>query len=224
FGGAAWFIVHEYQSSSPSPPTPAPAVTAKAPVETGPRNPVPPGTADATLPALKESDPAILEALGSFLGADAFRRFIVPEDVVRRIVATVDNLPREEYSSRVNPVVIPGGAFRASGSGGNVTIAPANSARYAAHVQLLQSIDAKAAADLYRRFYPLSQEAYVQLGYPNAYFNDRLVEAIDDLLAAPEIPPSTKLVTPHVLYEFADPALEKRSSGQKVLMRMGNDN
>jgi hypothetical protein len=47
---------------------------------------------------------------------------------------------------------------------------------------------------------------------------------IDHLLAAPEVPVQTKLVQPKVFYRFADPDLEKRSAGQKILMRIGNEN
>jgi hypothetical protein len=85
-------------------------------------------------------------------------------------------------------------------------------------------LDAGAAVAVYRRFYPLFQQAYEDLGYPDRYFNDRLVQAIDDLLAAPEIDAPIPLVRPEVLYEFADPALESRSAGQKVLVRMGPAN
>ena len=42
------------------------------------------------------------------------------------------------------------------------------------------------AAALYRRLYPLFQQAYAELGYPTGHFNDRLVEVVDHLLAAPE--------------------------------------
>ena len=47
---------------------------------------------------------------------------------------------------------------------------------------------------------------------------------IDDLLAAPELNGPVKLAQPKVLYEFADPDLEGRSAGQKIMMRMGRDN
>ena len=33
-----------------------------------------------------------------------------------------------------------------------------------------------------------------------------------------------RLVQPKVMYQFADPELEARSAGQKLLMRMGNAN
>jgi hypothetical protein len=44
-------------------------------------------------------------------------------------------------------------------------------------------------------------------------FNDRLIEIMDHLLAAPEIEGPIELVQPKVLYRFADPELEKRSWG-----------
>jgi hypothetical protein len=76
------------------------------------------------------------------------------------------------------------------------------------------------------------QGAYQELGFPNGYFNDRLVAVIDLLLAAPqtEYPIRVQLMEvkgpiaslrPWVRYEFADPALESLSAGQKMLVRMG---
>jgi hypothetical protein len=71
------------------------------------------------------------------------------------------------------------------------------------------------------RFYPLFQQAYQSLGYPNGYFNDRLVVTIDNLLAAPDIVTDIALVRPNVMYQFADPKLEELSAGQKLMLRMG---
>ena len=62
------------------------------------------------------------------------------------------------------------------------------------------------------------------LGYPNGYFNDRLVEAIDSLLATPQLTGPIDLVRPNVMYEFADPALKARPAGQKLMIRLGPDN
>jgi hypothetical protein len=82
----------------------------------------------------------------------------------------------------------------------------------------------RARAALRAEAYPLFQRAYEELGYPGKHFNDRLMEAIDDLLAAPEAAAPVKLLRPTVLYEYADPELETRSAGQKILIRMGNEN
>ncbi|MDP4030008.1 MAG: DUF3014 domain-containing protein, partial [Gallionella sp.] len=47
---------------------------------------------------------------------------------------------------------------------------------------------------------------------------------IDNLLAAPDIKEPVKLVRPNVFYLFADPGLEERSIGQRILMRIGSKN
>ncbi len=141
------------------------------------------------------------------------------------MVATVDNLPRETLAARVRPVVPATGLFATANTAQGISIAGDNAARYAAYVKAAEAIDTRRLAELYVRLYPLLQQAYVELGYPHDYFNDRLVSVIDHLLAAPEPkPPVYVSIQPKVLYEFSDPALEELSSGQKVMVRVGIDN
>jgi hypothetical protein len=89
---------------------------------------------------------------------------------------------------------------------------------------VVRSTDTTVLANTYFRLYPLFQQAYEDLGYPGQYFNDRLVEVIDDMLKAPEIPGPIQLTQPKVFYEYADPKLESLSAGQKLLIRMGPAN
>jgi hypothetical protein len=91
-------------------------------------------------------------------------------------------------------------------------------------VRVIEAIDEKALVADYARAYPLFQQAYVELGYPGKQFNDRLIQAIDDLLSAPELDAPLDLVRPRVVYEFASPDLETRSAGQKIMLRMGPQN
>jgi hypothetical protein len=201
---------------------PATVATAPAAVAPGPRFPVPgePGS----LPPMNESDPALVEALARLFGMDTLGRMLNPEGLVRNIVATIDNLPRETVAQRLNPLKPVPGLPATAGREASLTLAPANSARYATYVRLMESVDPAKLAATYQHFYPLFQQAYIELGYPNGYFNDRLVEVIDHLLETPEIPGPILLVQPKVLYEFADPALEERSAGQKAMLRLGRDN
>jgi hypothetical protein len=97
-------------------------------------------------------------------------------------------------------------------------------ARHPPYAQIADAIDAKALVAWYVRFYPLFQQSYRQQGYPDGYFNDRLVFVIDHLLETPELRGPVALARPGVLYEFADPALERRSAGQKLLLRSGPEN
>ena len=121
------------------------------------------------------------------------------------------------------------------GSGGVEVIDPANSRRYEPLVRLIESVDSGQAVAVYRTLYPLFQQAYEALGFPNAYFNDRLVQVIDHLIATPVPiePPAVALVAvkgsvpslrPWVRYEFVDPELEGLSAGRKILIRVGAEN
>jgi hypothetical protein len=197
-----------------APVTEAPAAPAAAP-EGGIRHPVPAAEAEPSLPTLENSDALARDSLVGLLGNKAFDELVIPAQLVRRIVATVDNLPRQTAPRRAIPLEPVPGAFVTDASNGT---------RYAPFVRVLESIDTKAMVQRYVRTYPLFQRAYEELGFPGRYFNDRLVEALDDLLAAPDLQSPPELVQEKVLYEFADPSLEKRSAGQKLMMRIGADN
>ena len=219
---AAWFL---WPESSPPPSLPRlPTASQEAkPAPRGPEHPVE-AKADAALPELRQSDPAMLQGLAALLGDSSLRKYFDLEDVIRRIVATVDNLPRESYATRLNPVKPIPGPFGAVGRDTTLAIAPSNEKRYGDFIRFAEGVDSAKAVALYLRFYPLFQQAYLDLGYPEGYFNDRLVAVIDHLLAAPDVPGPIRLTTPHVMYEYADSELQDRSAGQKALIRMGPEN
>lgn len=219
-GALAWFTLQPEHKPAPAaiaeqpPAPPAPAT------EPAVRNPLP-ETPPRPLPALDQSDSMMRELLVELLGRQAFTDYWIPVQLVRRIVATVDNLPRRAAPRRMMPLNPVPGHFAVTPEGDAFTLDPANASRYGAHVRALEAIPARALVALYVQSYPLFQRAYEELGYPGRYFNDRLIEALDDLLAAPELGSTVRLLRPKVLYEFADPDLETRSAGQKVLMRIG---
>lgn len=177
-------------------------------------------THDEPLPPLEQSDGAIHDALLGTFG-DAVLGFIVPDNFVRNFVATIDNLPRTKLAVRLNPLKPVAGQFATRAAGDAITVGPENDARYAPLVQLFQSTDTQKLVDTYVRFYPLMQSAYEDLGYPGRYFNDRVVEVIDHLLATPVPQQPIALTQPKVFYEYADPQLEALSAGQKALLRLG---
>jgi len=176
------------------------------------------------LPELDKSDPVMRADAANLLGRKAFAELVYPEQLIRRIVATVDNLPRSTAPGRMMPVQPVAGGFVTGGSGDGVTIGAKNWNRYGTFVQTFTALHAPTFVRLYVERYPLFQRAYEELGYPGKYFNDRLVAAIDDMLAAPEVSGPIALVQPKTLYQFADPELEKLSAGQKIMIRMGPAN
>jgi len=176
------------------------------------------------LPPLGESDAAMQDALAGLFTQKSAEEFFDLKEIVRRFVVTVDNLPRKKVPMRYRlfkPVL---GIFLVTGGGENFLTSPDNYRRYTSYVWLTETVDTRKLVAVYVRFYPLFQQEYQNLGYPKGYFNDRLVEAIDDLLAAPDIPGRIKLVRPNVLYQFADPNLEDLSAGQKIMIRLGSEN
>lgn len=175
---------------------------------------------DEVLPPLEQSDGAARDALtGSF--GEGILTFIVPTNFIRNFVATVDNLPRAKLATRLNPIKAVPGQFVANGNEEAAVLSPDNYARYNQLLQVFQSADSQKLVDIYVHFYPLLQSAYEDLGYPDRYFNDRLVEVIDHLLATPELQQPIALKQPRVFYEFDDSKLEALSAGQKALIRMG---
>ena len=232
--GGAWWWWQAQTQPPPAPAAQAPAAEQPAPEPTPPQaaeHPIEASPAalasmgDASpLPTLADSDSALRTAIASLIGDGALVEFFHMTGIAARFVATVDNLPRGRVATKILPVRGPGGAFLVDGEADARTIGAANAARYAAHLRLVEAIDARRAAALYVRFYPLLQQAYRELGYPQGHFNDRVVAVIDHLLATPTIEGPIALVQPKVLYEFADPDLEARSAGQKLLLRMGTAN
>lgn len=183
--------------------------------------------ADAPPP---DPDAAALAGLGEVFPDGGLTDWLLPEQLARRLVATTDNLARNVSVEKLRPLRAPAGrpvvtreVIDETIGTERITLAPANFARYDALVGLLRRTDMASAAAVYRRIYPQLQQAWVELGYPDRYFNDRLVEVIDHLLATPEPAGPLLLEQPKVLYRYADPDLEARSAGQKLLLRIGVD-
>ncbi|THF66461.1 DUF3014 domain-containing protein [Pseudothauera nasutitermitis] len=211
----------------PLPDVPAEPGTASGLIEPAPGYPPPqpePEDDVEPLPALDESDAALQSALAGLPGLGEHLRLLISGNLVRRIVVTVDNLPGERLPIARAPLRQAEGAFRVTAETGAFTIAADNAARYTPYVRLAEAVPAQALVALYARFYPLFQEAYEELGYPSARFNDRLVAVIDHVVAAPEISGPIELVQPKIRYLFADPRLEALSAGQKIMIRMGPEN
>lgn len=237
-GGLYWW--QRTPRSVAPPPVPvaqAPAeVPAAAPPEPAIRHPIEESALAAS--AAGAPPPASPQALwraglGELVGQKALLRFVHVDDFAQRFVATVDNLARAHAAPRLWPVAPVGGRFSVIGDGEQRVVAADNAARYAPLVDFIASVDARRAAALYVRMYPQLQAAYEELGFPRRYFNDRVVAVIDHLLQTPEPADPLRIhltevkgdvlsATPWLRYEFADPALQSLSSGQKILLRVGS--
>jgi hypothetical protein len=224
--GTWYYLQSRHAAVPPTAATVPPPAQPRESAEPAIQHPVPEGegASKAPLPTLADSDPAINEALGQLVGAAAMKDYWVPDGVVRRIVVTVDNLPRPKAAVQKRPTGTVAGSIMVNGDELHATLDPRNFVRYQPWVAVIDRLDMRQLAAAYVHFYPLLQQAYQDLGYPNGYFNDRLVQVIDHLLATPQPAQPIALIRPNVMYTYADPGLESRSAGQKLLIRMGPDN
>lgn len=222
--GAWYYFAHRDVKPMPTvaqtAPPPAP------PAEETIQHPLPESSdaAQPPLPELAASDKAISDALADAVGAPLVAQYLVPDNIIRHMVVTVDNLPRQKVAVDRRPVVPATGTFMAHGDEEHATLDAQNYQRYEPMVAAFSNLNVQRVGAVYLRFYPLFQKSYQDLGYPNGYFNDRLVKVIDMLLATPQPAAPVALVRPNVMYLFADPALESLPAGQKLLIRMGPDN
>jgi hypothetical protein len=223
-----WYYLQSRHAALPRAPGVAQTPpSAEPPAEPAIQHPVPAGEDSASkgpLPSLADSDAALSDALGRVAGAAAVKDYLLPETIIRHLVVTIDNLPRQKVAVAKRPTGAVAGSFVVDGDELHAILDPQNFARYQPMAAVVGKLDMQQLAAVYVRFYPLFQQAYQDLGYPNGYFNDRLVQVIDSLLATPQPTGPIALVRPNVMYTFADPALEARPAGQKLLIRMGPDN
>jgi len=214
--GAGLYFIFGGQST-PTPEVPPPTITKPQPAI---EHPIPDSPVAQALPALDGSDEFTTNELISLLGQPFVQKHLIPKDLVRHLVVTVDNLPRKKIAGTMNPVVPIAGQINDQNDA-SMTLTPTQYARYDEFIQSVTAVDSKQLATVYFKLYPLFQDAYKSLGYPNAYFNDRLVAVIDHLIATPYAKEPVELINGPGIYQFADPALEALSAGQKAIVRMG---
>lgn len=220
-------------SSLRAPVAPAPVAVVPTPPVPAPSAPIAPSAPSTPLPTepgpLPDGDEPVAAALVELLGREAVLGLLQTDAFAARVAATVDNLTRPHVAPRLWPLNPTPGRFSADAEG---RIAAANARRYDAAVQLMDRLPPAAAAAFYRRLYPQLEAAYAGLGYPGQSFHRRLLEVIDHLLMTPAVSrplqvslvdvqgevPSTR---PWVRYEYADPALQSLSAGQRLLLRLG---
>jgi hypothetical protein len=230
-----WWVLRSHRPAPssglqalPAAPQHEAAVAASAPAAAASVLPLPePKVAEGPL-----DEAGVAAALATLIAEPALRSLLITDDFVRHFVVTVDNLGRDHAAPRLWPVQPTAGRFRVIERDGRSYANPDNAARYTPWVLMAEQLDPRAAVVLYGRMLPLLQQAYEELGYPGQRFHTRLMTVIDQLLATPAAPELMALTLvdvkgevpserPWVRYEYADPAFEAASAGQKIMLRVG---
>lgn len=178
-------------------------------------------------PPMEESDTWLKDQFASMLMNSAVTALIGDSDNVSNFVVFIDNAANGQVVSQFSPLIAPKGDFIVKPLDGpelTYILDPETYKRYNDYATLIASLPIEQAVETYQDVKPLIQSAYEELGYSDSNFNEKLKDTIDILLDTPVVDGDIKLLSPSVMYEFADPALEQLLPLQKLLLRMGPDN
>lgn len=221
-GGAAWYLLRR-----PAPPAPAAAApAASAPQEAAAAPPAAaPAEPSIPLPALEASDAAVRELVARLSANPELAKWLVNDDLVRRFVATVSNMAEGASPSSHVRFLAPASGFAARETGGRAFVDPASYRRYDLATEAFVSLDTAGVAKLYRELKPLLDQAYQELGYPGASFDEALAPAIARL-AAVEVPAGAPELVPQGAagWAYADARLEGLTAAEKHVVRIGPEN
>jgi len=173
---------------------------------------------------LNDSDVPVRELMKDFSTHPEFDKWLMSDNLLRRFVASVDNIANGE-SPRANVEFLkPPGRFDVVEKGDQVIINPRSYIRYQAIPMVLASLETEVLVGIYKKLIPVLEEAYQELGYPGKHFRQPLARALDQLIATPVVEGDVILEEKVSSYAFADPKLEALSEAQKHLLRMGPQN
>jgi hypothetical protein len=174
---------------------------------------------------LATSDAVVRELVAQISANPKLAVWLVNEDLIRRFVASIDNIATGISPQAHLEFLRPRESFEVDERrSGALVIEPGSYARYDTVAQVIASIDTEGAVALYRELEPLIDDAYAEIGPANADFDDRLDRAFDLLLAAPMLDESAQVEQLVVTYAWADDEVEALSAAQRHFLRMGPDN
>jgi hypothetical protein len=218
------YFVFRNRGATPPASAPATAAPSSAPAEA-----VSPLGADVPpidLPPLNDSDEVVRQLVKELSSHPSVAAWLATDDLIRNFTVVVTNIASGEPATTRLTALRPRTRFQANDQGPDPTIDSRSYARYLPLATATTSLNPDGAARLYSMLKPRIEEAYAELGLPpDRTFDQTLERAIVLLLRTP-VPPGQIGIEPNgpVIYRFADPALEKLTPSQKLLIRLGPDN
>lgn len=155
-----------------------------------------------------------------FFGTEEGREFLRLENFVRHFALMFENATETKIPAQASIFEAVNGDFLTKTVGDKVQISEDNFRRYDAYASMLKSADLKKITAFYVRLYPLLQAAYAEMGR-KGYFNDRVVDVLDQIIAAKEPGVEVSLMIDGGRFVFEDAELEAAPAVQKVLYRIG---
>lgn len=173
---------------------------------------------------LDESDDIIHGLIKELSAHPEFAKWILSRDMIRKFVAAVDNIANGHSPRGQIDFFKPQEKFSAQEKQAGFILDPASYQRYDVVADVFSSLDTPGCVRLFSQLKPALQEAYSDLGYPEADFRGTLIQAMDELLEVPIVEQDIVLEEKLRSFELTDPKLENMSQAQKHLFRMGPSN
>lgn len=172
---------------------------------------------------LMESDTGFTEAAKNLSAKLA--AWMTPDHQIRKWVFVIDNIADNKFPVQNQPLDYKIEPFKVQGSEGDETfyVSKENFNRADALINSITSIPANELVRYYQHWLPLLNNAYDELGRGDS-FEDRLLQAIDNILAIEPLTEQAALKRPSVFYVYADKDLEKADKLSKLFWRLGPDN
>ena len=172
---------------------------------------------------LNKSDPVIRDLIKGITSSPQLTNWAKTNDLILKFVAGVDNIANgQSPRAQVDFFTLTEG-FHVVERNGRTYMDPASYDRYNSVAEVFDSLDTEGTVRLYKQLKPVIQEAYKDLGYPDADFQDTLTRAFVELLKVPVVK-DIFLEKKIISYAIVDPELESLSQSQKHLLRMGPEN
>lgn len=173
---------------------------------------------------LDESDDVIRRLLTSLSANTMLAEWLKNDDLIRKFVATVDNIAHGQTPRSHLSFFKPKGGFAVVEEEGSFSTDPQAYHRYDIVADVFVSLDTGGVSEIYPRLKPVFQQAYQELGYPEQDFHEALIAAMAELLEVPVVEEDLALMKDVKGYTLTDPQLESLSQAQKHLLRMGPEN
>lgn len=176
------------------------------------------------VPPLNQSDAPIKEAMQNDPHYSAITNWLTNDEIVRKTIVAVDNLAKGNVVAKYRPLNFSNKVLVVEQRGEQTFLDRRNFNRYNSWVDGLTTIEPSHWANWIKRYQPILDQAFGELGYKDQSFNARLNQALDQIIAAPMITTDIELTRPSVYYKYADPKIEKLPGIQKLMIRMGPEN
>jgi hypothetical protein len=219
-----WYVNRDRpEESAPSRAEAPPVAPAAVPDE--PPEPLGGEPEEVDLPPLDASDPMVRDFVGRLSQHPFLAAWLTTDGLVRNFTVVVHNVASGRTPSIHLRRLAPSEPFRVRMQNGQPVLDDRSYRRYDRVAEATASVDPDDAARLYSTLKPRIEEAYRDLGFPDASFDQAIERAIVELLRTPivegDVPVRPTRATD---YALADPRLEDLSDAQKHLLRMGPEN